>query len=286
MTQVFSHSRLSSFENCPKQFHFRYVLELPAESEGIEAFVGKRVHEVLERLYLFVRRGQLPPLEKVIARYHALWDEHFDGERIRIVREGMTPEAVRDFGARCLRSYYLRHYPFDADETLGVEERVFFPLDDAGVYRIQGIIDRVVRTRDGTIEIHDYKTGQYVPSQERLDAERQLALYQLGLMRRYGDAEFVLVWHYLSRNLIRTSSRTPEQLDSLRQETIALIDRIQAERDFEPNEIKLCAWCEYRPLCPLWNPDADTALEERLAARKRGPSTPRSPEHVGQLNLL
>ena len=83
MSTVYSHSRLSSFEICRKQFHFRYVLELPQEHEGIEAFVGKRVHEVLERLYLFVDRGQVPSLEKVIRRYLAFWDEHYREERIR-----------------------------------------------------------------------------------------------------------------------------------------------------------------------------------------------------------
>ena len=59
---VYSHSRLSSFDNCPKQFHFRYVLKIPSETESIEAFLGKRVHEVLERLYVFVRDGRVPSL--------------------------------------------------------------------------------------------------------------------------------------------------------------------------------------------------------------------------------
>ena len=42
MPTIYSHSRLSSFENCRKQFHFRYILQIPAETEGIEAFLGKR----------------------------------------------------------------------------------------------------------------------------------------------------------------------------------------------------------------------------------------------------
>ena len=64
MSTVYSHSRMSSFENCPKQFHFRYVLKIPQETEGIEAFVGKRVHEVLERLYVFVDKGMVPSFEE------------------------------------------------------------------------------------------------------------------------------------------------------------------------------------------------------------------------------
>jgi len=88
LREVYSHSRLSSFEQCPKKFEYRYVLKLPSESEGIEGFTGKRVHEVIERLYLAVARGQVPSLEKVLRRFRILWDEHYDPERIRIVREG------------------------------------------------------------------------------------------------------------------------------------------------------------------------------------------------------
>ena len=71
----YSHSRISCFENCPKQFHYRYVLRLPAESESIEAFAGKRVHEVLERLHRFVDRGMVPSLAKVLARFETMWDD-------------------------------------------------------------------------------------------------------------------------------------------------------------------------------------------------------------------
>jgi len=249
---IYSHSRLSSFENCPKQFHFRYVLKTPVETEGIEAFVGKRVHEILERLYLFVGRGMVPPLEKVIQRYRALWNEHYDAERVRVVRSGTPVSFYHRLGERCLQNYYRRHYPFDADETLGLEERV---LIQAGRYRLQGIVDRIVRTRDEVIEIHDYKTGRYVPSQKQLDKDRQLALYQLGIADKYGcDHTYRLVWHYVASSQVRSSSRTPERLDELLEQTISLIDRIESESEFAPRRTRLCDWCEYRDLCPIRQP--------------------------------
>ena len=253
MGTLYSHSRLSSFENCPKQFEFRYIQKIPSESESIEAFVGKRVHEILERLYLFVGRGQIPGVEKVVDRYHKLWEETYDGERVRIVREGTPLAFYRELGERCLRGYYVRHYPFDEDETLGIEKRVVFPLDEAGEYRMQGIIDRISRARDGTIEVHDYKTGARVPSQKILDQDRQLALYQIGLAREYGeDVPFRLVWHYVAKNQTRTSTRTPEELALLRRATIDRIDEIQRTKDFPPRKIALCNWCEYKTRCPLF----------------------------------
>jgi putative RecB family exonuclease len=251
LPEVYSHSRLSSFESCPQKFEYRYVLRIVPDSESIESFVGKRVHEVLERLYLFARRGQVPSLARVLQRFQALWEEHYASERITVVREEMDAAAYRENGERCLENYYRRHYPFDAGETLGVEQRIHFALDAEGRYRIQGVIDRVVRAPDGSIEIHDYKTGARVPRQEQLDRDRQLALYQLGMAPRYGRSQpFRLVWHYLLSNQVRRSTRTAAELDALRHETMGLIDRIRAETDFAPRPGPLCRWCEYRDRCP------------------------------------
>jgi len=257
---VFSHSRLSSFEKCPKQFHFRYVLRLPAETESVEAFLGKRVHEVLEKLYLVVREGRVPSLAQVVRRFLANWDGAYDAARVRIVRSELEPAFYREIGARALRNFYRRYYPFDGEETLGVEERVTFALDAAGSYRMQGVIDRLVRSRDGAIEIHDYKTGQRVPPQRALDADRQLALYQLGLATRLeGAPEVRLVWHYLAVDQVRVSRRSAEQLEVLRERTIGLIDCIQGEERFEPRPGPLCSWCEYRGRCPVFVPEPQAA---------------------------
>jgi putative RecB family exonuclease len=264
MAEIYSHSRLSSFEDCPQKFQYRYVLKVKVDTEGIEAFVGKRVHEVLERLYEFTDRGQVPSLNKVIERYRTWWDEHFDAARVRIVRTENDATFYRELGEQCLGNYYRRCYPFDGDETLALEERVLFPLDEAGEYRIQGFVDRVARSRDGALEIHDYKTGQRVPTQKRLDADRQLALYQMGLAKKYGNGGPIrLVWHYVAANQVRTSSRTPEQLDALRAETIGLIDRIRVETRYEPKTGPLCRWCEYNDICP-----ASPVREERAAEAK------------------
>lgn len=288
--QIFSHSRLSSFEDCPRKFHFRYVLRIPSDSESIEGFVGKRVHEVLERLYLATRRGHVPSLAQVLRRFRILWQEAWDGARVRIARPENPADFYRANGERCLENYYRRNYPFDQGETLALEERVSCSLDEGGSYRVQGFIDRLVRARDEAIEIHDYKTSQRVPRQERLDRDRQLGLYQLAVADRYGPGhEIRLVWHYLLPNQVRTSSRTPEQLEDLRRETIDLIDRIHAEKRFEPRPGPLCRWCEYSDRCDA-NPereigaDASPGVEAPSSAAEASPDAP-VPGPRGQLAL-
>jgi RecB family exonuclease len=116
---------------------------------------------------------------------------------------------------------------------------------------MQGVVDRVVRARDGAIEVHDYKTGQRVPGQRQLDADRQLAFYQMGLAPRFGhERPYRLVWHYLLHDAVRTSTRTPEQIDALRADTIELIDRIRDTTEFPAKPSALCGWCEYADRCP------------------------------------
>lgn len=281
MAQTYSHSRLATFEDCPKRFEYRYVLKIEADSEGIEAFVGKRVHEVLERLYLAVGRRRMPTLPRVIARYHKMFDEAYDPGRVRIVRQGTPLAFYRNLGERCLSAYYRRHYPFDRGETLGVERRVTFSLDPEGRYRIQGIIDRIARAPDGTIEIHDYKTGRRVPEPDELERDRQLALYQIGLSAQFPDAPMRLVWHYLQHNRVCTSSRTADQLDAVRTDAIGVIDRIRSAIEFKPRRSKLCDWCEYNDRCPAY-PRA--ARDD--AALPGAPTPPPQPAPRGQLQLF
>ncbi len=74
---VYSHSRLSAFEKCPLQYRFRYVDKIKRDVQGIEAFMGNRVHEVLERLYRDLLMSKRPSLDELVAQYHETWKEHF-----------------------------------------------------------------------------------------------------------------------------------------------------------------------------------------------------------------
>jgi putative RecB family exonuclease len=265
----YSHSRLSTFEDCPRRFRYRYVDEIKVDSEGVEAFMGKRVHEILERLYHHVGRfGKPPSLAQVLDRFRLDWARAWH-DKITIVRSENPPEFYQERGARCLENFYRAHYPFSDGETLGIEQRLQLSLDGEGRYRAIGIVDRIARRGDGVFEIHDYKTSGYLPPQRRLDEDRQLALYQIGLEQTYAEArEVELVWHYLVFNKTLRSRRTPEALDKLRGDVVRLIDAIEAETDYPARPGPLCRWCDYADLCP------DAPTEARAVARTRTPSLP------------
>lgn len=247
---VYSNSRLGTYETCPLQYKLRYLDRIEAAEEGIEAFLGSRFHEVMERLY-----GDLTftvhTLDDLLAYYEERWDKKFhDG--IQIVRANRTADDYRRMGATFIRGYYARYAPFNQSRVLGLEKRVSIDLGGGSGYLVQGIIDRLAQAPDGTYEIHDYKTSSGLPEQAKLDEDRQLALYQIGVEAMWPDVRRVrLIWHYVAFDKELSSARTPEQIALLKAGTIALIDRIERDTVFEPHESALCDWCPYWEHCPL-----------------------------------
>jgi putative RecB family exonuclease len=245
----YSISQLGTFETCPLQYRFIYKDRIKRYEEGIEAFLGQRFHEAMERLYK-ERAFRVMPLEELLSYYEKQWAEKWHNA-VKIRKEGRTPDDYRLLGRRFIEDYYKRHHPFEEGKVLGLERYIRFPLDEAKRYNFKGIIDRLMLAPDGAFEVHDYKTGSSLPEQQEVDSDRQLALYQVGVQTLWPEAREVrLVWHYAAFDLEMRSSRTPEALAALKTEITALIDRVEATTEFEPCESALCDWCPYWDLCP------------------------------------
>ena len=150
--------------------------------------------------------------------------------------------------------YYNRYDPFDQTKTIAIEERILINLDESGDYKLQGYIDRLTEVKDGYYEIHDYKTNSRLPLPKYLDNDRQLALYSIGVKNRYPDAKDVrLIWHFVAFDKELDSTRTDEELEKLKQDTINLIDKIEDAKEFPTNPSRLCDWCEFKPICRQWS---------------------------------
>ncbi|MFB3887557.1 MAG: RecB family exonuclease [Thermodesulfobacteriota bacterium] len=247
---TYSHSQLSTYETCPHQYKLAYIDKIEVETEGIEAFMGSRVHDALERLYRDLKVTKLNTVEELIEFYHQNWEKNWN-DRVQIIRKEYTAEDYRRLGEKCIADYYKRYHPFDRGKTLGLEENIYFPLEEEGNYWIRGFIDRLTLVDSSVLEIHDYKTSSRLPSQGDVESDRQLAFYQMGVGGKWQNIQEVrLIWHYLTFDTEIHSSRTPEQLRQLREATLELIRRIETDRQFLPKEGPLCDWCDYQGFCP------------------------------------
>lgn len=250
---TYSHSRLSTFEKCPLKFKFRYIDKIVPEIEvSIEIHLGSAVHTALEWLYFQIKEKKLPSLDEVIIYYSDTWVNEFKQD-ILIVDKTKSAKDYFNKGIKFLIDYYTKYHPFE-DGTIALEERIIIDLDGTGNYKIQGFIDRLAQNiHTGDFEIHDYKTGNYLPPQNQFDQDRQLALYSIAIKESFGkDKKVKLIWHYLAHNKKIVSTRTDEQLETLRQSTINLIKQIESTTTFPAKKSALCEWCEYKSICSAW----------------------------------
>ncbi len=257
---TFSHSRIGTFETCPLQYKYRYIDRLKVEQEDtVETFLGSWVHNALEKLYKDLKFEKLLSLKELIAYFDKQWKENWNST-IKINKKDYTSENYRKMGVRYLTDYYNRHKPFDQGKVIGLETTDY--LDIGSGYKFHIRIDRLVDCGQGLYEVHDYKTNNSLPKQQYLDADRQLAMYSLWVKLNFKDCKKVrLVWHFLAFDKEMDSFRTVDQLEGLRKEVVEQIKKIETVKEFPANESRLCDWCAYQGVCPLFKHEMELEVK-------------------------
>lgn len=257
----FSPSKLAVYKNCPRRYRYRYVDGISRRRKTPETTLGTAVHSAFEELHALVSGGRTPSLVEVTAVFDREFDEGWD-ESVQLKDKRFSKDDWRQVGHDCVRLYYEGHQPFTEDRTVAVEKRVGFSLAVEGKeYRIEGFVDRLSETGDMEFEIHDYKTSKSLPSQEYVDLDWQLALYELAIRDEWPATKSVkLKWHYVRHGQTLVSVRDEAARENLRADAARLIAAIKHDHSFEPRQGPLCDWCEYKDLCPLF------AHAERVAA--------------------
>jgi len=241
--KTYSHSKLWLFESCPEFYKIKYIdRRLPEFPKSVELFLGGVVHEALEWLYKNDERHKTD-LDDLLKFFSICWTEKMSKD-VRF-RNGSNEEYFNK-GIKFLIDYFMRHKPFE-ENTLFIEKKILFPIDEQKEYYIQGFIDRVVKKDDKTYEVHDYKTNSYIKTKEQVDSDRQLAFYHLGLKEIFGEnIDVKLIWHFLAHDKQIYSERTEEQLEALKEETLSLIKKIENNTSWPACGKPWCDWCDYK----------------------------------------
>lgn len=248
---IYSHSRLQAFRQCPLRFKYAYIDRVGLKRQTIEAFMGSRFHETMERYYGRAAFEKLDA-DSLQNYFNEVWDSRWSDD-VEVINPERSAEDYRKIGLKAIEDYCRRYDPANEGHVLGIERQIVTDLDGSGKYRMRCIIDRLMKRGDGVFEIHDYKTSSMLPTQQDLDQDRQLALYEIAVRSAWPDAKDVdLVWHYVTFDMELRSKRTGDQLSDLSRQTAQLIDDIEGARDYPPRESALCEWCDYLKICPLF----------------------------------
>jgi putative RecB family exonuclease len=263
---TYSHSRISTYENCPYKYKLQYIEKQKPESPTtIEAFMGSMVHETLEHLYKLKKFKKRVALNVLIKFYRDLWTKNYSDD-ILIVKEDkekVSADNYRKMGEKMIKDYYERMRPFEDMTILGLETTDRMTLPDGNQWHVR--IDKLGCDSEGNYFVCDYKTNSRMKNQEEADADRQLALYSVWVKDKFKDAKSVkLIWHMLAFNKDAISERTDEQLEKLQNEIIEIIKEIESVTEFPTNVTALCDYCGFKSECPSFKHQAELEKIESI----------------------
>jgi len=245
-----SPSSLATFEQCPLKFKFSKIDQIPDVS-GKEALMGNFVHDVLEIFYA------LPPDERIIQNARIIatdcWANKGWGEKItQLIRNSAEIKKIRWQAWFCIENLWLVEDPQKVN-PVGIEHELNSSLD--GVV-LKGFIDRYSKDENDGLIISDYKTGKTPNKLWLSDKFEQLRIYAalMNTTQLFHASTLELI--YLKDGVKFTEKVT----DDLIVGTIERIKKIKSEIDsrcisgiFEAKKSKLCDYCSYKSICPIWS---------------------------------
>lgn len=251
-TEIFSFSRVTTFEQCARRYRYRYVDGVREGFQSIEAFMGQQVHAAVEWMFQEKSAGRVPRTEDVVRQYTAAFDRGHAEARsaLKVIRQGSVVEDYRRSGAEMLADFHRSRFLADQLETVGLERH--FVLDVEQGQRFQGFIDRLARDASGTIHIIDYKTSGRPPLRFGGKDGDQLEAYAVAMFAETGGDELVLMLEYLRNGSTQTRRIRRSEAEETSRRLAARIRTATAANVFPPSPGALCDWCGFNDLCEAY----------------------------------
>ncbi len=269
-----SPSSASAFEQCARRWKFRYLDRLP-DPPGVAALAGTFAHKVLEVLFQHPAAQRTRDRAKVIAR--EVWPETEADPDYQAL--GLDDKGGREFRWKswlAVEGLWKLEDP-TLVRVVATEQQVVTEL--AGV-PFRGIVDRLERAPDGSLEVADYKSGRAPKARYSDDRLAQVLLYAAAVEASTGDRPSRARLLYLGQKAITvevTPQATEPVLEGL-QSTWLRMQTACAGETFEPRTGPLCGWCPYAALCPEGQHEIRRRAERGTLAEHAPALTLLSPE--------
>lgn len=235
----YSPSRLGTYQTCPRQYWYQYVRKLPRRAWANQSF-GISLHRTLQQIH---EKGGPQALADGLSTLEASWTG--------------AGYASRDEEAEALsrgKELLARYYEdWSAQEGIPIllEKRMTAPYKDV---MLLGIVDRVDRLADGSLEIIDYKSGR-MPETIGHATAQQLAIYHHLIETKLFETPRRHSVHYLASNARVTLPFTTSALADVLEGAYETIRRLESDQRFAPRPERHCHYCDYARTCEA----ADTA---------------------------
>ncbi|MCK4667040.1 PD-(D/E)XK nuclease family protein, partial [Candidatus Dependentiae bacterium] len=239
----FSFSRLSSYLQCPFKYKKMYIEKTPQKPMGFFS-IGTTIHAVMEDIYKW---PSAPSYEKLLRLYDKYWEPA--GYRTEAEKE-----KYYNSGKEWLKTYFDK-FISDKEWKKAVAVEKYFEIPIGNYFTI-GFIDMIYPCPDGTVEVIDYKTNPEVKTQEQVDKDLQLTLYQYVLEKLgYKVSNISLIFMRFGEKV--STLKTPEDLLAFEKYFIESVAKAELEKEYKPQKNEYCNNCQFKSICPLFSNNAE-----------------------------
>ncbi len=261
-----SYTQISLYQSCPLQYKLQYIDGLKPKDKWYFSF-GSTLH-LCAQYFFKVRVPPPPSLEELLQFYGKNW--------ISEGYESVEEEAnYKTYGGEILAKFWEIH---SADFKIPVAvERIFY-IDIEGV-KLRGYLDRVDKLDSGRLAIVDYKSNQGLFTQDDLEKNLQLTLYQLAAEQTWHlPVERLTLYHLRSNTPCSCAARDEGRLAEARQLVLKVAKSITEER-FSATENQYCP-CDFAEHCPYYRQRVEPLEETDIL---RGMAVDEAVEHYVSL---
>ncbi len=238
----FSVSELVMYERCPLRYKYRYVFNLPFETEAeaapgegplMEGYTfGSIIHMVLEEYMSDLKENIKWDDKRVKDRFCELAGAYG--------KTGKESEEAYGGEAKDLLKNFINNKNNKPENVVLLEQPFSLFIDG---WEVRGTIDRIDATGDG-YRIIDYKTGS------KKKEKFQLAVYKWGAEKLLGcnPVKKLSLWFLRSNELVDLDISSDEEKD-IEEKIKGIIKKVK-NREFKPAESEsACKFCEYTQVC-------------------------------------
>lgn len=264
-------SILNSYLQCKYSFYEQYIVNDGFKSyrhdedgEAIYLTFGTMMHETIEDFWGSTEARTINLLLKL---YES-----------KIEKFAFTDRSYIKLGYEMVHNFfdYLLH---KAPKRKGVASELSFKVKLKGV-PLHGTIDRVWYLGNGIYEIEDYKTSKWMPTQDEVDDNIQLSMYDLvfssKVMERYWykgikPKAILLSLHFLRYGEVIHTERTEEQRAFTLNYFRMMYNQMRRLDDskFVPCPNNLCTFCDSET-CPYYQSVLDASDSDETKTMKQG----------------
>lgn len=228
--QTSSYSRLNTFDWCPAQYFYNYILKYPQEF-GAKALLGNVVHKALE---ISLVDGEEVDLGELLDNYRAAYEEYDPDAEI-------ISDELYDQGISMLQDYVAREAGVPTEIT--TPELGFEFVFHATYFR--GFIDNVYVTED-EVRLIDYKSGKFEVANNAVATNLQLGIYALYMKHLYPEKTITAHLYYLQSGKKKGHTYSDKDFEDIQTRLRIAIDGVRECRNYLPTRDKWkCKTCSY-----------------------------------------